>query len=149
MTRFTGTLVTAAAISLLSLVQGGYLVRASGGTRTVQTVALRREACATNGGTTVGTARVAPDDQGGNPGGLEIDVSLTGGLPRTSYTVVVLGTSCQVLFQGGALKTDDSERGDLSVHVPGTVVQVGPSLRVQVSASAGADVITSDAISAV
>jgi len=147
MIRCTGTLVIAVSISMLPLVQGGYFVRASGGTRTVQTVPLRRETCATNGGTMVGTARFAPDDQGGNPGGLEIDVSLTAGLPRTTYNVTVLGTTCQVLFQGGALKTDDSERGDLSVHVPSTVVQAAPSLRMQVTAPAGADVITSDSIS--
>ncbi|HXT35400.1 MAG TPA: hypothetical protein VN837_07460 [Chloroflexota bacterium] len=111
----------------------------------MQTVALHRENCtATNGGTMVGTARFSPDDQGGNPGGLEIDVSLTAGLPRSSYSVAVLGTPCQVLFQGGTLTTDDRGRGDLSVHVPSTVVPAGASLRVQVVDPVTADVITSD-----
>lgn len=56
----------------------------------------------------------------------------------------MLGTSCQVLFTGGTLTTDDSGRGDLSVHVPANIVPTGASMRVQVVAPANADVITSD-----
>ena len=93
---------------------------------------------------TVGTVRFSPDDQGGNPGGLEIDVGLTARLPRTSYSVMLLGTACQLLFQGGTLTTDDRGRGDLSVHVPSTAVPAGTGLRVRVVALAAADVLTSD-----
>ena len=95
-------------------------------------------------GPLVGTARFSLDDQGGIPGGFEIDVALTAGLPRSNYSVFVLATPCQVLASGGTLKTDDRGRGDLSVHVAGTVVPQGTSLRVQVVALAGADVLTSD-----
>ena len=144
MMRFTSALAIALAVIILPLMQVGHIARAANGGHTTQTVALRREDCTTNGGTTVGTARFAASDQGGQPGGLEIDVSLTAGLPRSSYIVSVLSTPCQVLFNGGTLATDDRGRGDLSVHVPANVVPAGASLRVQVVAAADADVITSD-----
>jgi hypothetical protein len=53
-----------------------------------------------------------------------------------------------VLFSGGTLTTDDRGRGDLSVHVPASVVPPGASLRVQLVAPADADIITSDPTSA-
>jgi hypothetical protein len=149
MTRYMSALAITLAVILAPLVQVGHTVRASNGTRTVLTVALRRQSCtATNAGAAVGAARFSPDDQGGNPGGLEIDVSLTAGLPRASYSVSVLGDPCQLLFSGGTLATDDSGRGDLSVHVPSTAVPPGASLRVQVAAPAAAEVITSDPVGA-
>ena len=148
MMRFISALAFALALALaailLPVVQGGHIAHAANGGHTTQTVALRREDCTTNGGATVGTARFALSDQGGQPGGLEIDVALTAGLPRSSYSVSVLGTPCQMLFSGGTLTTDDRGRGDLSVHVPANVVPAGTSLRVQVVAPANADVLTSD-----
>lgn len=161
MRRFVSALTIALATIALPLVSPGPVARASNGTRDLQTVALRRQDCAaTSAGSIVGTARFSLDDQGGenvNPGGREIDVALTAGLPRSSYGVYVLGGSCQVLVHAGTLTTDDSGRGDLSVHVLGSVVPPDGILRVQVVAPADAvvpgtgpftDVLTSDPTSA-
>lgn len=116
---------------------------ASGGSATGQTVSIYREACgATASGSTVGTARFAADDQGGNPGGLEIRTALTAGLFRTSYTVSLLSSSCQVIAGLGTLTTDDSGRGDLDAHVAGSLLPAGTPLRVQLTATA--DTLTSD-----
>lgn len=144
--------ITLAAI-LLPLAPFGPSAHASGGIRNLQTVALRRQDCTTTAGPAVGTARFSLDDQGGIPGGVEIDVALTAGLARSTYSVFVLATPCQVLAQAGMLKTDDRGRGDLSVHVSGTILPAGASLRVQVVSPSTApvpgpgpfvDVLTSD-----
>lgn len=157
MMRFISALVIALAATTLLLAPFGHSARAANGTRNLQTVALHRQDCtATTVGPLAGTARFSLDDQGGenvNPNGIEIDVSLTAGLPRSSYSVFVLSNPCQVLVRAGTLKTDDRGRGDLSVHVLGSLVPAGASLRVQVVAPADAavpgpgpfaDVLTSD-----
>lgn len=145
MTRFISTLAIALAALTIPLAPLGHLAHASQGNNNPQTVALRRQSCtAATTGPQVGTARFAFDDQGGNPGGLEIDIALAAGLPRTTYSVSVLSNPCQVLVSGGTLQTDDRGRGDLSLHVPGAVVPPGANLRVQLVAPANADVLTSD-----
>ena len=126
----------------------GHLAHASQGNNNPQIVALRRQSCtATTAGPQVGTARFSLDDQGGgnvNPNGVEINISLTSGLPRSTYSVSVLGNPCQVLLANGTLKTDDRGRGDLGMHILGNLIPPGTSLRVQLAAPANADVITSD-----
>lgn len=118
---------------------------ASGGNATAQTVAVYRSACAASlSGATVGTARFSADDQGGIPGGAEIRIGLTAGLTRTTYSVSVLTGDCQLLISAGTLVTDDSGRGDLDVHVSGTIIPAGASLRVQLSAPG--DILTSPAV---
>lgn len=143
MTRLISALVIALAATLLPLTHLGQPAHASGGNNDLQTVALHRQDCTqTNMGPTVGTARFSLDDQGGNPGGVEIDISVTAGLPRSNYSVSVLVDPCQTLAQEGTLKTDDSGRGDLEFHVPGSLVPSGASLRVQLVAPS--DLMTSD-----
>jgi len=148
MTRFMSALALALAALVVPLAHSGQIARASGGSATGQTVNVYRESCtATSPGAAVGTARFAPDDQGGNPGGLEIRTGLTGGLPRTSYSVVVLVSPCRVLTRAGTLTTDDSGRGDLDVHVTGSLVPPGAALRVQLASPT--DTLTSDPTSGV
>lgn len=143
MPRFIRALVLTALLAPLT--QSGQIVRASGNA-TAQTVTVYRQACtAANSGLAVGTARFSLDDQGGNPGGVEIRTDLTGGLRRTSYSVSVLASPCQVLIGVGTLTTDDSGRGDLDVHVAGSLLPAGAALRVQVMAPG--DVLTSDPVS--
>ena len=143
MTRFMSALTLALAALTLPTVQFGQTAHASGGNATAQTVAVYRESCtAAAPGVAVGTARFSLDDQGGNPGGMEIRTGLTGGLPRTSYTVYLLANPCQVLSGVGTLTTDDSGRGDLDVHVAGSLLPPGAALRIQLVAPA--DVLTSD-----
>lgn len=147
MARIIIALGVASAALLGSLTpQSGRIVHASGGSATAQTVAVYRAACtATTPGPTVGTARFSADDQGGNPGGLEIRTGLTAGLPRASYSVYLLASPCQVLSGVGTLTTDDSGRGDLDVHVPGSLVPAGAALRVQLVTSG--DTLTSGSVS--
>jgi hypothetical protein len=92
-----------------------------------------------------------------NPNGIEIRTGLTAGVPRSSYSVLVVDSSCQVLVRGGTLTTDDSGRGDLDFHVLGSTVPPGTTVRVEVVDPATAtvpgpgpfvDVLTSDAVSA-
>jgi hypothetical protein len=147
MTRLLKVFLVTPAVITLALAQFGGIVHASGGSATGQTVNVYRQACtATASGAAVGTARFAADDQGGNPGGLEIRTGLTAGLPRTSYTVSVLN-ACQVLATVGTLQTDDSGRGDLDVHVAGSLLPAGATLRVQLIAPT--DVLTSDPTSSI
>lgn len=150
MTRLRSALVIAATFIALPLAHTGRIAHASGGNNGVQTVALHRQGCAaTNAGLIMGTARFSLDDQGGgnvNPNGIEIRASVTAGLPRTSYTVDVMGSACQVLTSGGTLTTDDGGRGDLDFHVLGSVVPPGTTVLVQLQASL--DVLTSDPTSA-
>jgi hypothetical protein len=143
MTHATRTLAIALAASLLPLTHLSPVAHASGGFNNPQTVALHRQSCSqTNVGAAVGTARFALDDQGGNAGGLEIRTGVTAGAPRTTYAEYILDNACNVLVNAGTLKTDDSGRGDLDVHVAASAFPAGASLRVQLVASA--DVITSD-----
>jgi hypothetical protein len=150
MTRLLCVLAAGLVMVLLPVGQIRQIVRASGGNNAIQTVALHRQSCTTTTmGPVVGTARFSTDDQGGeqvNPNGIEIRISVTAGMPRSSYSALVLGNSCQVLFRGGTLNTDDSGRGDLEFHVLGSVVPPGTRVRVQLVTST--DVITSDPASA-
>lgn len=57
----------------------------------------------------------------------------------------MLVNPCQVLTAVGTLTTDDSGRGDLDVHVSGSLLPTGASLRVKLTATA--DVLTSDPVS--
>jgi hypothetical protein len=144
MKRCTIALFLAALI--VPLAQSSQVVRASGGNATAQTVNVYREACsAPTPGVTVGTARFSLDDQGGNPGGIEVRTGVTAGLPRTSYSVSLLASPCQLVTAVGTLTTDDSGRGDLDVHVAGSLLPSGASFRVQLVAPG--DVLTSDAVS--
>jgi hypothetical protein len=104
-----------------------------------------REDCTANAaGLTVGTARFSLDDQGGNPGGIEVRTGITAGLPRASYSLFLLANPCQVLTNLGTLRTDDSGRGDLDVHVEASLLPPGAALRVQ--AVAPGSVLTSDPV---
>jgi hypothetical protein len=144
MKRVTIALVLAALMGPLA--HSGPVVHAAGGNATAQTVNVYRAACpATTPGATVGTARFSLDDQGGNPGGIEVRTGITAGLPRTSYSVSLLASPCQVIAGVGTLITDDSGRGDLDVHVAGSVLPAGAALRVQLVAPG--DVLTSDPVS--
>lgn len=148
MTRLRHHSVAALAALLLLFPLSTGVVEASGGNATAQTVAVYRSTCAASiSGETVGTARFSADDQGGIPGGAEIRVGLTAGKTRTSYSVYVLTGACQVLTSGGTLTTDDSGRGDLDVHVAGTTIPAGTSLRVELIGPS--DVLTSDSVSGV
>lgn len=133
-------------LAVAGMIWGSIPAHAFGGNNSTQTVPLHRQGCAaTAEGITAGTAGLSLDDQGGgntNPNGLEIHVAVTAGASRTTYTVSVVGSACQVLVTGGTLTTDDSGRGDLDFHVLGSVVPPGTSVRVQLLAPA--DVITSD-----
>jgi hypothetical protein len=133
---------------LLSLMGAGHIAWASGGNNAIQYVGLHRQDCSMTGtGPEVGTARFSLDDQGGeaiNPNGIEIRTAVTSGLARSTYSLSLLSSSCGVVATIGTLKTDDSGRGDLDVHVPGSMVPSGGGLRVQLVAPSNADIITSD-----
>lgn len=130
---------------MVTYAQSYQVARASGGSATAQTVGVYRVSCgATSPGLAAGTARFSLDDQGGNPGGIEVRTALTAGLPRTSYTVYLLASPCQVLTGVGTLTTDDSGRGDLDVHVAGSLLPAGAALRIQLVTSG--DVLTSDSV---
>jgi hypothetical protein len=147
---FRTALAIALAVVTLPLTGTEYVAHASGGTASAQTVAVYRQICPSGTlGTAVGTVRLSLDDQGGsavNPYGLEIRVAVTAGEPRTSYSVDVLDSSCQVLDHGGTLSTDDSGRGDLDFHVLGSIIPPATTVRVQLLASV--DTLTSDPTSA-
>lgn len=146
MTRLISALALALAALLFPLVHTGHAALASGGNATSQTVNVDRATCtSTASGPAIGTARFSLDDQGGNPGGIEIRTAITAGLPRASYGVSVLASPCQVLTTVGTLNTDDSGRGDLDVHVAGNLLPAGTDLRVQLVAPG--DVLTSDSVS--
>ena len=146
MTRLSRALALTLAAFLIPLVQTTHRAHASGGTATAQTVAVYRQSCGSTGqGSVIGTARFSPDDQGGNPGGLEIRTGLTSGLPRTAYTVSLLAGPCQTLTTLGTLTTDDSGRGDLDAHVAASLLPPGTQLRVQLIAPN--DTLTSDPVS--
>jgi hypothetical protein len=160
MGRRISALTIAFAASISSMAITSHVTRASGGNDDIQTVSLQRQGCPANTGTAVGTARFSLDDQGGgnvNPNGVEIDLSVNAGMPRTAYTALILGSSCQVLVDGGTLTTDDRGRGDLGFHVPGTSLPPGTSVRAQLVAPSSAapsnsgsftDVLTSDSVAA-
>src|SRR5579872_6266079 len=137
MTRLIGGIAVAASAALFPLSQQGHLAHASSGTRVTQTVALHRQNCsASTTGPQAGTVRFSPDDQGGNPGGMEINSSVTAGLARTDYGVYLLTGPCTPLLRIGTLHTDDSGRGDLDVHVAGSSLLPGPGHRIQLVAPA-------------
>jgi len=157
MSRTLTKLAIAVAATVFPFIQFGHVARASGGVNNPQTVALHRQSCAqANVGPLLGSARFSLDDQGGgtvNPGGMEIRTAVTAGMPRTSYGEYILDDSCNVLVHAGTLKTDDSGRGDLDVHVLGSSLPSGAALRVQLVAPENAavpgpgpftDVLTSD-----
>lgn len=139
-----------AAIALLlvtlgvPLTQWRGIAHASGGNATAQTVSVDRADCSSSG-PSVGTARFSLDDQGGNPGGIEVRTAISTGLPRTNYSVSLLQSPCTVITVMGTLKTDDSGRGDLDVHVVGSLLSPGAALRVQLVAPG--DILTSDPVS--
>ena len=56
----------------------------------------------------------------------------------------LLASPCQVLTGVGTLTTDDSGRGDLDVHVAGSLLPAGAALRIQLVTSG--DVLTSDSV---
>ncbi len=147
MKTFLSYPLIALAALLLSIGSPGYLAHAAGGNATAQTVGLYRATCAASvSGPVVGTARFQADDQGGIRGGAEIRVGVTDGLTRATYSVTVLTGDCQILQRSGSLITDDSGRGDLDVHVSGTTIPSGASLRVTLSAPG--DTLTSEAVPA-
>src|SRR5262249_25305177 len=85
-------------------------------------------------------------------GGLQIEVSVKHGMPRTEYKVYVLAAPCAIIFTDDILTTNKKGKGNTHVMVPAVSIPANAKIAVQLVSPPGAvpgtaavtDVITSD-----